>query len=185
MDLSSLSSYLTGPAAFASVFFILGQLRQNVNQEIRQLVAEYNMRYLEVARRIPYEILVENKEIEALPTDKQAEAKRALYDYFLLCDEQLILVNGRNFKKNKILGPLSQIGTWIHIRDVRVWEQAESEWTRGIQYNFRRRAVVNVFEEISRLLEPEDPKESFSAIRRNILEKEKFTTLQNETYESP
>jgi hypothetical protein len=177
MDLSSLSNHLAGPAAFASGIFILGQLRQNVNQEIRQLIAQYNMRYLEVARRIPYEILVENRDIDSLTTDKQAEAKRALYDYFLLCDEQLILVNGRTFKKRKILGPLSQIGTWVHIRDVRVWEQAETEWTLGIKYNFRRSAVIDVFEEISRLLEPEDPNESFSAIRRNILEKDKSTAL--------
>ena len=172
MDMRSVSDHLVGPAAFATVIFVLGQLRQNVNQEVRQMIAEYNRRYLEVATRIPYEILVENKGIDALPVERQEVAKRALYDYFLLCDEQLILVNGRTFKKRKILGPLSRIGTWIHIRDVRVWEQAETEWTLGIKYNFRRSAVIDVFEEISRLLEPENPKESFSAIRRNILEKE-------------
>ena len=172
MDIRSVSDHLVGPAAFATVIFVLGQLRQNVNQEVRQMIAEYNRRYLEVATRIPYEILVENKGIDALPVERQEVAKRALYDYFLLCDEQLILVNGRTFNKRKILGPLSRIGTWIHIRDVRVWEQAETEWTLGIKYNFRRSAVTDVFEEISRLLEPENPKESFSAIRRNILEKE-------------
>lgn len=124
MDIRSVTDHLVGPAAFATVIFVLGQLRQNVNQEARQMIAEYNRRYLEVARRIPYEILVEDKGIDSLPPDKKAEAKRALYDYFLLCDEQLILVNGRTFKKNKILGPLSQVGTWLQIRDVRVWEQA-------------------------------------------------------------
>ncbi len=66
------------------------------------MIAEYNRRYLEVATRIPYEILVENKGIDSLPVEIQAAAKRALYDYFLLCDEQLILVNGRTFMKRKI-----------------------------------------------------------------------------------
>jgi len=168
MNLSSVTDHLAGPAAFVSVIFVLAQLRQNVNQEIRQLIAQYNMRYLEVAARIPYEILVENIEFESLPVEKRADTKRALYDYFLLCEEQLTLVNGRTFKARKFLGPMSQLANFVQIRDVRVWEQAEREWIEGIAYNFKRRAMKEEFEKVSRLLKPKDPETCFKAIRDNI-----------------
>jgi hypothetical protein len=171
MDIRSVSDHLVGPAAFASVIFVLAQLRQNVNQEIRQMIAEYNMRYLEVAARIPYEILVEDRSIESLPVEKQAGAKRALYDYFLLCDEQLNLVNGRTLKGNNLLRRLSRLGTWIQIRDVRVWEQAEAEWIAGITDNFEKRAVTDVFTEVNTQLSSRSSKEYFSAIRENVLVK--------------
>ena len=136
MNLSSVTDHLAGPAAFVSVIFVLAQLRQNANQEIRQLIAQYNMRYLQVAARIPYEILVENVEFGSLSVEKQADTKRALYDYFLLCEEQLTLVNGRTFERNSFMHLLSRLGTRVQIRDVRVWEQAEREWLEGIAYNF-------------------------------------------------
>ena len=44
-----------------SIGFLIAQLRQSVNQEVRELIAEYNTRYLAIVARIPYEILVENK----------------------------------------------------------------------------------------------------------------------------
>jgi hypothetical protein len=171
MDIRSVSDHLVGPAAFASVIFVLAQLRQNVNQEIREMIAEYNMRYLEVAARIPYEILVEDRSIESLPVEKQAGAKRVLYDYFLLCDEQLNLVNGRTFKGNNLLRRLSRLGTWIQIRDVRVWEQAEAEWIEGITDNFRKQAFGHVFTEVSTQLRSSSPKQYFSAIHDNVLNK--------------
>ena len=168
MNLSSVTDHLAGPAAFVSVIFVLAQLRQNVNQEIRQLIAQYNMRYLEVAARIPYEILVENMDFESLPVEKQADTKRALYDYFLLCEEQLTLINGRTFERNSFLHHLSRLGTRFHIRDVGVWEQAEHEWIEGIACNFERRALKEEFEKVSRLLKPKDPETCFKAIRDNI-----------------
>ena len=168
MNLSSVTDHLAGPAAFVSVIFVLAQLRQNANQEIRQLIAQYNMRYLQVAARIPYEILVENVEFGSLSVEKQADTKRALYDYFLLCEEQLTLVNGRTFERNSFMHLLSRLGTRVQIRDVRVWEQAEREWLEGIAYNFERRAMKEEFEKVSRLLEPKNPEEAFKAIRRNI-----------------
>lgn len=125
-----------------------------------------------MAARIPYEILVENCRFDSLPTTKQTDTKRALYDYFLLCDEQLSLVNGRTFRKRKYLGPLSRLGTQMQIRDVRVWEQAEREWTEGIAENFKRHAIQEAFHEISRQLNPEQPEECFTAIHRNILDKD-------------
>ena len=126
------------------------------------------MRYLQVAARIPYEILVENVEFGSLSVEKQADTKRALYDYFLLCEEQLTLVNGRTFERNSFMHLLSRLGTRVQIRDVRVWEQAEREWLEGIAYNFERRAMKEEFEKVSRLLEPKNPEEAFKAIRRNI-----------------
>jgi hypothetical protein len=161
MDLSSLSNHLVGPAAFATVIFVLGQLRQNVNQEVRQMIAEYNRRYLEVATRIPYEILVENKEIDALSVERQAVAKRALYDYFLLCEEQLTLVNERTFERNSFMHRLSRLGTRVQIRDVRVWEQAEREWILGMNENFNRLAIKKIFDDVSQQLRPHRPEEAF------------------------
>jgi len=168
MNLSSIFDHLAGPAAFVSVIFVLAQLRQNVNQEIRQLIAQYNMRYLEVAARIPYEILVENIEFESLPVEKQADTKRALYDYFLLCEEQLTLVNGQTFKERKFLGPMSQLANFVQIRDVRVWEQAEREWIEGIEENFKRLAIENAFHDVSQQLRPHQPEDAFTHIRDNI-----------------
>jgi SAM-dependent MidA family methyltransferase len=168
MNLSSVTDHLVGPAAFASVIFVLAQLRQSVNQEIRQLIAEYNMRYLQIAARIPYEILVENIDFDSLPVEKQADTKRALYDYFLLCEEQLTLVNGRTFKRNSFMHRLSRLGTRVQIRDVRVWEQAEREWIDGINENIKRIAIQDAFHDISRRLKPDRPEDAFTTIRKNI-----------------
>jgi len=77
MNVSSITDHLAGPAAFASVIFLLAQLRQSANQEIRELIAQYNMRYLDVASRIPYEVIVEDKHIEMLHPEMQSGAKRA------------------------------------------------------------------------------------------------------------
>jgi len=168
MNLGSVTDHLAGPAAFVSVIFVLAQLRQSANQEIRQLIAQYNMRYLEVTARIPYEILVENIEFESLPVEKQADTKRALYDYFLLCEEQLTLVNGQTFERSGFPHLLFRLGTWIQIRDVRVWKQAESEWIEGINENFNRLAIKKAFHDVSRQLRPHRPEAAFTHIRKNI-----------------
>ena len=168
MSLSSVFDHLIGPAAIVSVVFVLAQLRQNANQEIRGLIAQYNARYLEVAGRIPYEILVENKSLEHLPGATKTNVKRALYDYFLLCDEQLTLVNGRTFKRSKVRGLLSRAGTRFQVRDVKVWEQAEREWVDGIVYNFKRDAFKNAFHEVCGQLDVNKPEECFTALRRNL-----------------
>ena len=168
MDLNSLFDHLIGPAALVSVVFVLLQLRQNANQEIRSLIAEYNSRYLEVSGRIPYEILVENKSIEHLPGSTKSLVKRAFYDYFLLCEEQITLTNGLTFKRNKIRGPLSRVGTKLQIRDVKVWEQAEREWIDGIVANFKIDAFKNAFHEISGQLNTNNPEACFKALRRTL-----------------
>jgi hypothetical protein len=168
MNLSSVTDHLAGPAAFASVIFVLAQLRQSVNQEIRRLIAAYTMRSLEVAARIPYEILVENIGFDSLPIEKQADTKRALYDYFLLCEEQLTLVNGRTFERNSFMHRLSRLGTRVQIRDVRVWEQAEREWIDGMNENFNRLSIKKIFHDVSQQLRPQRPEEAFTHIRDNI-----------------
>jgi hypothetical protein len=168
MNVSSITDHLAGPAAFASVIFLLAQLRQSANQEIRELIAQYNMRYIDVASRIPYEVIVEDKHIEMLHPEMQRGAKRALYDFFLLCDEQLILVTGRTYKARRFLGPLSRLGSLVQIRDVRVWQQAEKEWIAGITYNFNRFAFIQEFEDVCLKLDPKNPENCFKAIRDNI-----------------
>ena len=125
------------------------------------------MRYLDVASRIPYEVIVEDKHIEMLHPEMQSGAKRALYDYFLLCDEQLILVTGRTYKARRFLGPLSRLGSLVQIRDVRVWKQAEKslgivwEWLDGENHR-------NITKHISvaRDLELDNEKRSVKLIKK-------------------
>ena len=80
-------------------------------------------------------------------------------------------MTGRTFKGNNLLRRLSRLGTWIQIRDVRVWEQAEAEWIEGINDNFRKQAFGEVFAEVSTQLGSNSAKQYFSSIHDNVLNK--------------
>lgn len=154
-----------------SVGFVIAQLRQSVNQEVRELIAQYNMRYLEVAARIPYEILVEDAPLSKLRSDASIDEKeiyRALYDYFLLCEEQIRLVNERTHEDLNGLNRSIRLGVSMLIRDVRVWRNAISEWEDGMKDNFRRSAIREAFEHISKTLEDHGDDQPFSYIRKVI-----------------
>jgi|LakMenE18May11ns_1017448.scaffolds.fasta_scaffold9947950_2 hypothetical protein len=131
-----------------SIGFLIAQLRQSVNQEVRELIAEYNTRYLAIVARIPYEILVENKSFVDLESDQsinRQDIRRALYDYFLLCEEQLRLANERTFRNLHNPRRSIRIGLAIVFRDVKVWEKAMDEWVAGMEDNFERTAILEIF----------------------------------------
>ena len=170
-----------------SIGFLIAQLRQSVNQEVRELIAEYNTRYLAIVARIPYEILVENKSFEELVDDEsfdRREITRALYDYFLLCEEQLRLANDRTHRD--LRGPWRAIrvsGAFI-VRDVTVWNKAVDEWIDGMRENFRRNAIGEVFEKTSNSLrkiektESDEPQSSYATNENSSAANEPFTLIR-------
>ena len=151
-----------------SVIFVIAQLRQSVNQEIRELIAEYNMRYLSIAARIPMEILVDNKSLEELADDPShdiRDIRRAIYDYFLLCEEQIRLANERTHRGSPRWARNIRIFSSGLIRDVKVWELAISEWEDGMRDNFKRTAVRQVFDQTSATLQSQDGDVPFSGLQ--------------------
>jgi hypothetical protein len=142
---------LTSIATFASIVFVILQLRQSVNQEVRELIAEYNTRYLEVTSRIPYPILVENKRIKELKNLSDGEIekiKRAFFDYFLLCEEQLILLDERTRPSSRRTSQKLQNVLTRLVRDVEMWNRAGQEWKDGIVANFNGHAANEVFSDV-------------------------------------
>lgn len=151
-----------------SIFFVIAQLRQSVNQEIRELIAEYNMRYLSIAARIPMEILVDNKSLEELskePSHDIREIRRAIYDYFLLCEEQIRLANERTHRGSPRWVRNIRILASMLIRDVKVWEQATIEWEDGMRHNFKMAAIREVFDQVRNTLVSQGDDLPFSALQ--------------------
>jgi hypothetical protein len=146
---------LAALGTIVSIGFLIAQLRQTVNQEVRELIAEYNTRYLAIVARIPYEILVENKSFEELVDDEsfdRREITRALYDYFLLCEEQLRLANERTHRDLRGPWRAIRVSGALIVRDVTVWNKAVDEWIAGMRENFKRNAISEVFDKTSNSL---------------------------------
>lgn len=151
MENSLIVDLLTSIATLASIVFVIIQLRQSVNQEVRELIAEYNTRFLEVASRIPYPVLVENKriqELQNLPDDEIEKIKRAFFDYFLLCEEQLMLLKERTRPRPVSTSQQIKNAFTRLVRDVEMWNRAGQEWKDGIISNFNRHACNEIFSEI-------------------------------------
>jgi len=166
VELNSISEQMVGPIGIFSIFFLIAQLRQSVNQEIRELIAEYNTRYLKIAERIPYEILVENCVPEHFSDVEKKALKRTLYDYFVLCEEQFTLLNDQTFRQNGLRGTLSRIGSFMRIRDVSVWQKAETEWVDGITNLMERTAIRTEFNILSQSLNRHTSNTPFQMTRR-------------------
>lgn len=180
MDSSSSIELLTGLATLTSIGFVIVQLRQSVNQEIRELIAEYNTRYIEIAARIPYEILVENKTLDELHNgdqDRIQSVRRAFYDYFLLCEEQIALVNERTHRDSARSTKGIRVGLARLTRDVSVWARAADEWEAGMVSNFRRHATRELFNTICDQLDEHDKTGSSEAQQNRS-----FTNLREVVY---
>jgi hypothetical protein len=163
MNSTSSIELLTGLATLTSIGFVIIQLRQSVNQEVRELIAEYNTRYIEIAARIPYEILVENKTLDELhhgDQDRIQSVRRAFYDYFLLCEEQIALVNERTHRDSARSTKGMRVVLARLTRDVSVWIRAADEWEAGMVSNFRRRATRDLFKTICDQLDEHGENES-------------------------
>jgi hypothetical protein len=169
---------LAALGTIVSIGFLIAQLRQSVNQEVRELIAEYNTRYLAIVARIPYEILVENKSFEELVDDEsfdRRETTRALYDYFLLCEEQLRLANERTHRDLRGPWRAIRVGGALIVRDVTVWNKAVDEWIDGMCENFKRNAISEVFEKTSNSLRKIEKTDS-TELRSSHSSKDNFTT---------
>lgn len=166
MNSTSSIELLTGLATLTSIGFVILQLRQSVNQEVRELIAEYNSRYNHLAARIPYEILVENKtlgELQNADQDSIRSISRAFYDYFLLCEEQIALVNERTHRSSSRSTKGARVILARLTRDVSVWTRAADEWEAGMVSNFRRHATRELFNTICDQLDEHEKTESSEA----------------------
>ena len=168
-----------------SIGFLIAQLRQSVNQEVRELIAEYNTRYLAIVARIPYEILVENKsfvDLERDPSINRQDIRRALYDYFLLCEEQLRLANERTFRDLSNPSRSIRIGLAIVFRDVKVWEKAIDEWVAGMEDNFERIAILEIFKLTTDSLRRNRQPKAFQFSSNFVMQDKQKTTTNDEPF---
>jgi hypothetical protein len=123
MDLNSTVQTLAGLATAIGVGIAAYQLRQGSEQRRATFEQCLIARYEEIQSRIDLKYL-----IDGAPYDPADEAlRRAMYDYFELCEEERYYVDAGRATR----------GTW------------EDEWWPGIKTNFTRAAFTEAWLEIS------------------------------------
>ena len=144
MNVYRFTQLIGGVVALAGLWLLAIQVWLGFQQDEQNAAAAYNERYVEIARRIPIAVFLDNADMESAARSAGVtceEVLRVFYDYFLLCEEQLEL--GVRLEKR----PLKI----IYKRLVSLDDQVNI-WRHAITINMGLTAFGEAFEEcIARL----------------------------------
>ncbi len=126
MDAYGLAGAVASIATFGGFAYGGLQLRMARSLVSAQFEQQFNERYRLVIARVPLESMLGESSVYDPSNDAQQQVRRAFYDYFELCEEQL-------FYKDS--GKVSN-STW-------------NEWRVGIESNFMLPAFRSAWEDLS------------------------------------
>lgn len=174
MDITVVIDNLASTATFVGAVLVFLQLRIGDRQEAQSLVADYNARYMGIARDIPLGVFTKDLSLAELgvdPSDSSNDFMRAIYEYMLLCEEQA------NFARSRIrndvllenpagLSMRSRLTAVFRLRNDRVWAEAWAEWRDGMISNMKRRAFRDGAERVIADLQSAGLGDDFAFVRR-------------------